>query len=150
VKQFIDNVGKLGVENCLVEHLPELLKPTDVMSMSDDELSRLASESPKSSAERADLLQMRETLDKVLPVLKNFQRRHRSDFVAAPPTQEYSTSASEVDRDSSNEQCAVEEDTNSVSSFDTDATGEPPSSFAMIKPRQSRPYYGMGSPVSIR
>jgi GTP-binding protein EngB required for normal cell division len=60
---FVDNVATLGVELCLLDGLEDLFSPVAVSEMSDEQVSKLASESPD------DILQRR-TTEKRLEKLK--------------------------------------------------------------------------------
>ncbi|KAI1924757.1 hypothetical protein LOZ64_000634 [Ophidiomyces ophidiicola] len=50
---FLDNVAGLAVENCLLDGIENLLSPTRILQMSDNELERLAADSKELRSARA-------------------------------------------------------------------------------------------------
>lgn len=53
MKKFIDDVGVLAVEQCLISQLPSLFLSESILDLSDDEVIRMANESDSASIERA-------------------------------------------------------------------------------------------------
>ncbi|KID82110.1 interferon-induced GTP-binding protein Mx [Metarhizium guizhouense ARSEF 977] len=52
MKKFIDDVGVLAVEQCLISQLPSLFLSESILDLSDDEVIRMANESDSASLER--------------------------------------------------------------------------------------------------
>lgn len=55
LRTFADNVINLAVESCLICDVPEILTPTKVDRMSEEELTKLAAKSDDSPARRVQL-----------------------------------------------------------------------------------------------
>ena len=55
LRTFAENVVNLAVENCLISDLPNILTPSTVVRMGQDQLIQLASESESVQAERLEL-----------------------------------------------------------------------------------------------
>lgn len=53
LKKIIDDFSVLAVEACLIQRLPTLFSPADVIEIDDTTVAILASEDEESSAERA-------------------------------------------------------------------------------------------------
>lgn len=53
LKKIIDDFSVLAVEACLIERLPTLFSPADVVGINDATVAILASKDEESSAERA-------------------------------------------------------------------------------------------------
>ncbi|KAL4780682.1 P-loop containing nucleoside triphosphate hydrolase protein [Aspergillus varians] len=66
MKTFVDNVCRQVVERHILAQLANLLDPVTVSSYSDDELLRLAAESPQIRERRAKALQLRDALEQSL------------------------------------------------------------------------------------
>ncbi|KAI0111655.1 P-loop containing nucleoside triphosphate hydrolase protein [Daldinia grandis] len=75
LRTFIDNVVVLAVENCLIRDLPSILTTTKINMMEDNELERLASESPEVQTERKELWAEYEALKKGLQICKKSKER---------------------------------------------------------------------------
>ncbi|KAI0852872.1 P-loop containing nucleoside triphosphate hydrolase protein [Daldinia vernicosa] len=75
LRTFVDNVIILAVENCLIRDLPSIFTTTRVNKMEDDELERLASESPEVQTERKELRAEYEALKKGLQICNKFKER---------------------------------------------------------------------------
>lgn len=52
---FANNVVTLGLENCLISDIPNILSPEVVCNLTDDELRRLAADSKQIQSEREEL-----------------------------------------------------------------------------------------------
>jgi hypothetical protein len=55
MKTFVDNICRQVIERHIISALPELFAPTKVMSLSDEDLFRIASEPEKQREHRASL-----------------------------------------------------------------------------------------------
>jgi hypothetical protein len=75
VDRFIDNVSILAIEDCLISKLPTLFRSRNVLKMSEQEISRLAGETPESSLERKRLEAKRGILETGLQRLKSLHKR---------------------------------------------------------------------------
>ncbi|KAI1016894.1 hypothetical protein LB504_007087, partial [Fusarium proliferatum] len=74
VNRFIDDVGALAIENCLISKLPSLFTSSSVAEMSDETLQLLAGESYELSAERKRLEVKQGILEKGLQDLKSLYK----------------------------------------------------------------------------
>lgn len=72
---FVDNFATLAIENCLLEGLEELLSPLSVAKMTDEELNRLAAESPDIRAQRSQATTKLKVLENGLESCKRHARR---------------------------------------------------------------------------
>ncbi|KAH8586079.1 P-loop containing nucleoside triphosphate hydrolase protein [Bisporella sp. PMI_857] len=75
INRFIDDVSVLAIEDYLVGKVPELLKPSRVLKMSPEDISRLAGETTESSVERKHLVEKHKILDAGLRGLKGLQNQ---------------------------------------------------------------------------
>ncbi|KAF3062110.1 Interferon-induced GTP-binding protein Mx [Daldinia childiae] len=75
LRTFTDNVVVLAVENCLMRDLPSIFTTTRVNGMEDNELERLASESPEVQTERKELQAEYDALKKGLQICNKFKER---------------------------------------------------------------------------
>jgi hypothetical protein len=75
VSRFIDDVSILAIEDCLVSKLPTLFRSSNVLEMSDEDISRLAGETRESSLERKRLEAKRGILETGLQGLKSLHKR---------------------------------------------------------------------------
>ncbi|KAI1479949.1 P-loop containing nucleoside triphosphate hydrolase protein, partial [Daldinia eschscholtzii] len=75
LRTFVDNVVVLAVENCLIRDLPSILTTAKIHEMEDNELERLASESPEVQIERKELQSEYEALEKGLQICNKFKQR---------------------------------------------------------------------------
>lgn len=73
MKKFIDDFSVLAVEARLVQELPALFSPTDIIDMDDTTVIALASESQDSSAERTLCEEKLAILEAGLRALENVQ-----------------------------------------------------------------------------
>ncbi|KAK1756313.1 hypothetical protein QBC47DRAFT_460164 [Echria macrotheca] len=62
LNRFIDDVGVLAIENCLISKLPTLFRASNFPEMSGEALAHLVGETPESSLERKRLEEKREIL----------------------------------------------------------------------------------------
>ena len=78
---FAQNVIALGIENCLISKIPELLTPQTVVAMSDSKLFELASESEDVASEREECEQQLKALRAGLDdCRKHMPRDARGEF----------------------------------------------------------------------
>lgn len=63
LNNFVDNVASLAVENCLIDGLENLISPSKITQMSDNEIERIASESEDAGLARATLVKKVEVLE---------------------------------------------------------------------------------------
>ncbi|KAI2467191.1 P-loop containing nucleoside triphosphate hydrolase protein [Annulohypoxylon bovei var. microspora] len=75
LRTFTDNIVVLAIENCLIRDLPSIFTTEKVNQMEDDELERLASESPEMILERAELREELDALKKGLQICNSFKGR---------------------------------------------------------------------------
>jgi len=69
-KTFVDNICRQVVERHLLQPLPDLFNPETVAFLSDDELERIAAESPTLRARRQELHDLRVNLEASLKDLR--------------------------------------------------------------------------------
>ncbi|KAI0889375.1 P-loop containing nucleoside triphosphate hydrolase protein [Annulohypoxylon maeteangense] len=79
LRTFIDNVIVLAVENLLIRALPTIFTSERVNQMEDDELGRLASESPEINIERKELQEEYDALMKGLQICNKFKERKAAE-----------------------------------------------------------------------
>lgn len=82
--RFVDDVSALAIEECLIRKLPNLLKPSRVFELDQDEIQRLVGESEETASVRTKLSEKRTLLQKGLQDLKGFQT-HRDRSVSSVP-----------------------------------------------------------------
>ncbi len=75
MSRFVDDVSVLAIEDCFISKLPILFRSSNVLNMSDEDISRLAGETQASSVERKRLEGKRGTLETGLQGLKNLLKR---------------------------------------------------------------------------
>lgn len=75
VNRFIDDVSTLAIEDCLIAKLSTLFRSSNILGMSEQELSHLAGETPESSLERQRLEAKRQILKTGLQSLKSLNKR---------------------------------------------------------------------------
>ncbi|TLD33329.1 hypothetical protein PspLS_00642 [Pyricularia sp. CBS 133598] len=75
VKEVIDHIGVLAIEDCLIQKLPEIFSPATVHGLTADEIHNIAAESPEAAAERARATEKLKILHKGLRDLKIIDRR---------------------------------------------------------------------------
>ena len=68
LKRFIDDIAVEAVEAKLVSRLHEILLPVSIYAMSDDQVSRIASESEGSRTQREQLARQLDVLRKGLEI----------------------------------------------------------------------------------
>lgn len=85
VSRFIDDVSILAIEDCLISKLSTLFRSSNVLKMSDEDISRLAGETQESSIERKRLEAKRGILETGLQGLKSLHKRRN---VVNPPKQD--------------------------------------------------------------
>lgn len=71
MKTFVDNVCRQVVERHILATLGSVFDPTVVSSYADDELTRLAAESPQTSRRRVEVLQLQKSLEESLKELSS-------------------------------------------------------------------------------
>ncbi|KAH8671718.1 P-loop containing nucleoside triphosphate hydrolase protein [Xylariales sp. PMI_506] len=74
MNRFIDDVSVLAIEDCLIGKVSELFKPSTILEMSPEDISRLAGETEESSIERKRLVEKRDILDAGLRGLNGLQK----------------------------------------------------------------------------
>ncbi|KJZ70525.1 hypothetical protein HIM_10069 [Hirsutella minnesotensis 3608] len=74
LKNYVDDVSVLAVENCLVQRLPEIISTNAICDLDDEDVCRLAGESPETSAERVRLAEKIRVLEEGLERLKRLNR----------------------------------------------------------------------------
>lgn len=57
MKVLVDNVAVQAIEVCLMTHLPDIISPASVIQMSEEQISRIASESESNQALRGRFVQ---------------------------------------------------------------------------------------------
>ena len=62
MKTFVDNVCRQVIERHVLTNLPSVFNPMTVSSFSDEDLVRLAAESPRIGKRRAEATQLQEAL----------------------------------------------------------------------------------------
>ncbi|KAI4862983.1 P-loop containing nucleoside triphosphate hydrolase protein, partial [Hypoxylon rubiginosum] len=85
LRTFTDNVIVLAIENVLIKDLPSIFTTERVNQMEDEELQRLASESPEVQADREELQKELDDLKKGLQICNKFKQRE-STYGAASST----------------------------------------------------------------
>ncbi|KAH9878049.1 hypothetical protein J1614_003266 [Plenodomus biglobosus] len=73
LKRFVHDFSVLAVETCLVEQLPTLFTPVDVLDMDKAVVESLASESEDSSTQRSRLKEKLQVLENGLQALQGVQ-----------------------------------------------------------------------------
>lgn len=72
---FIDNIATLAIENCVLSKVANLVSPATVVSMSDEELNLLASESPDDIRTRKATSEKKKALQEGLDTCQKHVRR---------------------------------------------------------------------------
>lgn len=85
VSRFIDDVSVLAIEDCLISKLSTLFKSSNVLEMSEQDISRLVGETPESAVERKRLEAKRGILETGLQGLKSLHKRRNA---VDPPSQD--------------------------------------------------------------
>lgn len=75
MNRFIDDVSVLAIEDCLIAKVSKLFRSTEVLTLSNEDVSRLAGETRKCSVERKRLEEKHKILDAGLRGLKGLQRQ---------------------------------------------------------------------------
>lgn len=70
MKTFVDNVCKQVIERHLLRDLPDIFSPPEVAGYTDEELERIAGETPEVVARRRELQEQLETLQAGLKDLR--------------------------------------------------------------------------------
>lgn len=73
MNRFIDDVSVLAIEDCLIRKVSKLFRSTEVLTLSNEDISRLAGETKKCSLERKRLEEKHRILDTGLRGLKGLQ-----------------------------------------------------------------------------
>ena len=73
MKKVIDDFSVLAVEACLIQKLPTLFCPEDVLDIDDAMVAALAAEDQEASAERAQCNEKLKVLEDGLKVLQGIQ-----------------------------------------------------------------------------
>ena len=84
-RTFTDNVINLAVECGLMAHIPDLLTPSKVDSMSDQRLEELAAESADVQLQRADLQDEVDILRKSLEICEKQRPRKSTGRSSSEP-----------------------------------------------------------------
>jgi hypothetical protein len=74
MKKFIDDVSVLAIEQCLIQILPVIFSSDFVCDLSDEEVGRLAGESPEMSTERSRVTDKKRVLIEGLTQLTNLNK----------------------------------------------------------------------------
>lgn len=74
MKTFVDNVCRQVVERHLLCHLPSVFSPESVAAYDEDELRRIAAETPGAAAKRKQLERLRDDLKEGLDDLSRVAR----------------------------------------------------------------------------
>ena len=72
---FIENVATLGIEQCLLNHLANLIPPNKVHSMDDEMIAELAAEPPEIEQERSKAEAQAAALEDVIRICEGYARR---------------------------------------------------------------------------
>ncbi|KAK2762764.1 hypothetical protein FQN54_000938 [Arachnomyces sp. PD_36] len=86
---FVDNIASLAIENCLVKGLNDLLSPSRIAEMTDQDLGRLMSEPEDIQLVRDQMTSKKKALEAGLQVCKREERKMaaaRLDVPLAPST----------------------------------------------------------------
>ncbi|KAJ9130478.1 p-loop containing nucleoside triphosphate hydrolase protein [Pleurostoma richardsiae] len=103
VNRFIDDVSILAIEDCLISKLSTLFRSRNVLDMSDQDISRLAEETPESFLERKRLETKRGILETGLQSLKRLHKRSnivnplKQDQVASEDSEKASIATNSVE-----------------------------------------------------
>ncbi|KAI1764092.1 P-loop containing nucleoside triphosphate hydrolase protein [Hypoxylon sp. FL1150] len=84
LRTFTDNVIVLAIENVLIKDLPSIFTTERVNQMEDEELERLASESPEVQMDRQELEKELDDLKKGLKICNKFKQRESTHQVTPP------------------------------------------------------------------
>ncbi|KAG5918313.1 hypothetical protein E4U53_004102, partial [Claviceps sorghi] len=74
LQKYIDDIGALGVECCLIEKLRDVFDPSHIYGMDDAQLQHLAAENPAATQERAKLTDKMQLLHKALHELRGLSK----------------------------------------------------------------------------
>lgn len=83
---FVDNVASLGIENCLMTGLKEILSPLSVSEMNDEMIQAIAFESDDVREIRSQTLEKQESLQKSYELCRRQARKFASNRLN-PPSQ---------------------------------------------------------------
>lgn len=75
LKEVVDNIGVLVIEDRFIQKLPDILSPATVHGLTKDEIHSIAAESPEAAAERHLVTEKLKILHKGLRDLKRIDRR---------------------------------------------------------------------------
>lgn len=78
MKNLVDDVSTLAVEECLIQRLPSLLSTEAICDLTDAELQRIAGENDRAAAERAQTTEKLEILRSGLTELKRLKKYNPS------------------------------------------------------------------------
>lgn len=85
MKSFVDNVGVLVVELCLVSKLPTLFAPDMIFSIPDNDIAHLACEQEHAAAERHRLMEKKACLEKCEMELRRLDKHRAPIFEHGVP-----------------------------------------------------------------
>ena len=74
MKVLVDNFSVLAMENCLLQHLPEILSSEVIMGLADLTVEAIAAESDDVQKDRSETLVKLKSLEGGLATLKYFRR----------------------------------------------------------------------------
>ncbi len=74
MKVIVDNFSVLGIENCLLDGLPDTLSPDTVMKLDDTSTRNIATETEDSQNERVRAIKKLKSLEAGLQTLNRFSR----------------------------------------------------------------------------
>ena len=138
VSRFIDNVSILAIEDCLISKLSTLFRSRNVLEMSDQDISRLAGETPESSLERKRLEAKRGILETGLQSLKSLHKRRN---VVNPTKQD------QVASEDSEQMSAITPSSSGKASMATTSAEAAPREIVSDEPSQSPDRVAIPPPV---
>lgn len=138
VNRFIDDVSTLAIEDCLISKLSTLFRSSNVLEMSDEDISCLAGETRESSLERKRLESKRGVLETGLQGLKSLHKRRN---VVSPPKQD------QVASEDLEKMPAMTPSGSEKASIATNSTEEAPRAIIADEPSHSRDRVAISPPI---